>query len=113
MTTFKLILMAMVTNEAPMAMLPLYAKSTRWRVVPMGHLRANKLRTMLASTQDQFDAVVAFRPSGWCFGRGGGAAGRPIKLSNNVTIVEVPYSEHSRTQKRSEGTHTTKSIRLT
>ena len=71
------------------------AAATRWRVVPMAHLRADKLRSLLGAMRDRFDAVVAFRPSGWCFGRGGGAAGRSIKLSNNVTIVEVPYSEHS------------------
>ena len=77
------------------AVLTFDAAATRWRVVPMAHLRADKLRSLLGAMRDRFDAVVAFRPSGWCFGRGGGAAGRSIKLSNNVTIVEVPYSEHS------------------
>ena len=71
---------------------------SRWRVVPMGHLRANKLRELLAANKHRFDAVVAFRPTGWAFGRGGasaGAAGRTIRLGGSVSIVEVPYSEHS------------------
>ena len=68
----------------------------RWRVVPMGHLRAPKLRALLASNRAHFDAIVAFRPSGWCFnGASGGAAGRAVRLGSNVTIHEVPYSEHS------------------
>ena len=69
---------------------------SRWRVVPMVHLRAPKLRALLAANRHAFDAVVAFRPSGWCFqGGSGSAAGRTVKLGKDVTIVEVPYSEHS------------------
>ena len=71
----------------------------RWRVVPMGHLRAPKLRALLAASRASFDAIVAFRPSGWCFNGGsggsGGAAGRTVRLGKDLTIVEVPYSEHS------------------
>lgn len=79
-------------------------RSTRWRVVPMGHLRAPKLRQLLSAQRETFDAVVAFRPTGWAFGKGGGGgggggssnpAGRTVRLGGNVTIVEVPYSEHS------------------
>ena len=75
--------------------------STRYRVVPMGHLKAPRLRQMISESRGRFDAVVAFRPTGWAFGRGGGggagggAAGRTIRLGGNVSIVEVPYSEHS------------------
>ena len=75
------------------------AASTRWRVVPMAHLRANKLRELLAASRGHFEAVVAFRPTGWAYGKSGGggtaAAGRTVRLGGNVTIVEVPYSEHS------------------
>ena len=35
------------------------------------------------------DSCVAFRPSGWCFGRGG------ARRHGSVTVHEVAYSEHS------------------
>ena len=64
----------------------------------MGQLRAPRLRQMLAESNGRFDALVAFRPTGWAYGRGGGggtAAGRTVRLGGGVSIVEVPYSEHS------------------
>ena len=67
----------------------------RWRVVPMAHLKAPKLRALLAEHRQSFDAVVAFRPTGWAFGGGGGPAGRTVRLGKDVRIIEVPYSEHS------------------
>jgi DNA cross-link repair 1A protein len=67
----------------------------RWRVVPMAHLRAPKLRALLAASRASFDAIVAFRPTGWCFGGSSSAAGRTVKLGKDLSIVEVPYSEHS------------------
>lgn len=73
--------------------------ATRWRVVPMAHLKAQRLRELLRSSGGRFTGCVAFRPTGWAYGRGsgtsGGAAGRLIRLSEGVSIVEVPYSEHS------------------
>jgi len=81
---------ALLTSDA--------ANMGRWRVVPMGHLKATKLRELLGASRGAFDAVVAFRPTGWAYGKGGGpstAAGRTMRLGGNVTIVEVPYSEHS------------------
>jgi DNA cross-link repair 1A protein len=89
------LLECMQLPQEDLAVLTASLASTRWRVVTMGHLRAPKLRSILAACRGQFDSVVAFRPSGWCFGRGGGAAGRTVRLGNSVTIVEVPYSEHS------------------
>ena len=68
---------------------------TRFRVVQMGALRADKLKDVLRSHTGRFDAIVAFRPTGWSFGRGAGPAGRTIKHGAAVRIVEVPYSEHS------------------
>lgn len=72
--------------------------STRWRVVPMCHLKADRLKALLRASGGRFTGCVAFRPTGWCFGRGGasaGAAGRTVRLSQDVTICEVAYSEHS------------------
>ena len=89
------LLECMELSQQDSALLTADITETRWRVVPMGHLRAPKLRALLNASRSTYDAIVAFRPSGWCFGKGGGAAGRSIKLGSNLTIVEVPYSEHS------------------
>ena len=82
-------------DRALLASDPAATAATRWRVVTMAHLRAPRLRQMLAENRGRFEAIVAFRPTGWAFGRGGGGAGRTIKLGGGVSIVEVPYSEHS------------------
>ena len=66
---------------------------SRFRVVPMGQLRMDKLRALLHDN-GRFDAVVAFRPTGWCNTRSTGAAGRVVR-TGKVTLHEVPYSEHS------------------
>ena len=42
----------------------------------------------------KYEAVVAFRPSGWCVGRSGSAGTRTLK-AGPLRIHEVPYSEHS------------------
>ena len=72
--------------------------ATRWRVVPMGHLRAPKLRELMVASGGRYTGCVAFRPTGWSFGRAGasaGPAGRTVRLSGGLTLIEVPYSEHS------------------
>ena len=71
--------------------------TTRWRVVPMAHLRAPKLREIVRASGGRFTGCVAFRPTGWSFGRGGGsagAAGRTIRLSDGISIVEVLSKEN-------------------
>ena len=72
--------------------------STRWRVVPMAHLKAERLKALVRASDGRYTGCIAFRPTGWCFGRGSssaGAAGRTVRLSEGVTICEVAYSEHS------------------
>lgn len=76
------------------AMLTTQPGLTRFRVVPMGHLRLDRLRALLKAEAATYDSVVAFRPTGWCNSRSSGPAGRACR-SGNVRIQEVPYSEHS------------------
>ena len=77
------------------AMLTTESGSTRFRVVSMAHLRLDKLRELLKAEGGRYDALVAFRPSGWCLPRSGrGGAGKVIR-SGDVRLHEVPYSEHS------------------
>jgi DNA cross-link repair 1A protein len=63
--------------------------ATRWRVVPMVALRLDRARALLQQCGGKYDSCVAFRPSGWCFGRGG------ARRHGDVTVHEVAYSEHS------------------
>ena len=79
---------------ADSAMLTTHADATRWRVVPMGHLRLDRLRALLKAESARFDSIVAFRPSGWCLPKNGNPAGRSVR-SGDVRLHEVPYSEHS------------------
>ena len=71
------------------------AAATRWRVVPMGALRVDRMRALLRASAGRYDAVVGFRPSGWSFGASGGAAAGRVVRAGAVRIHEVPYSEHS------------------
>ena len=65
------------------------AAETRWRVVPMPTLRLDRLRATLQQSGGRYDSLVAFRPTGWSYGRGA------PRRHGAVTIHEVAYSEHS------------------
>ena len=55
----------------------------------------DKLRAMLRDKATaRFDALVAFRPTGWCTARSASPVGRVVSCGN-VRVHEVPYSEHS------------------
>ena len=67
-------------------------EATCLHVVPIGWLNPRRLEQYLAAQGGRYDALLAFRPTGWTHTQqqrgGGGSAGR-------VRIVGVPYSEHS------------------
>lgn len=65
------------------------AASTRWRVTPMAALRLDRLRALLRQSGGRYDACVAFRPTGWSYGRGA------PRRHGDCTVHEVAYSEHS------------------
>ncbi|KAH7435379.1 hypothetical protein KP509_06G062400 [Ceratopteris richardii] len=72
------------------------ANSTLLHVLPMGHLRPQKLRAYLQS-YPKYNAVLAFRPTGWTYSDKVGNDLHLLKpvVSGNVTVYGVPYSEHS------------------
>ncbi len=80
---------------------------TRFWVVPMSHLRFDRLESHLRSYR-RYTSVVAVRPTGWSFSRkpkssssagNTSGAGATISIRKNrlgsVQILSVPYSEHS------------------
>ena len=78
-----------------MARLTSEETATRFHVVPMAQLRAPALKELLRRSNGRYTSCVAFRPTGWAYGRGASSAsGRSVRLGD-VRIVDVPYSEHS------------------
>lgn len=65
------------------------AAETRWRVVPMATLRLDRLRATLQQSGGRYDSLVAFRPTGWSYGRGA------PRRHGTITVHEAAYSEHS------------------
>ncbi|KAJ4762203.1 DNA cross-link repair protein SNM1 [Rhynchospora pubera] len=71
--------------------------STRLHVLPLSFLRLENLNKYLATLNQRFNAVLAFRPTGWTFSEATGSKLDLIKPTSkgNITIYGVPYSEHS------------------
>ncbi|XP_054801087.1 DNA cross-link repair protein SNM1 [Prosopis cineraria] len=71
--------------------------NTFLHVLPMASLRFERLKDYLKTYEDQFTAVLAFRPTGWTFNQKIGNHLELIKpiSKGNITIYGVPYSEHS------------------
>ncbi|KNA25996.1 hypothetical protein SOVF_001310 [Spinacia oleracea] len=72
-------------------------KDTPLHVLPISSLKHETLKSYLKTYQDQFNAVVAFRPTGWTFSESVGSQLDLIKPNcrGNIQIYGVPYSEHS------------------
>jgi DNA cross-link repair 1A protein len=85
-----------------MAKVTTKAKETRFHVVPMNHISFNRMETRL-SNEKTFSKIVAFQPTGWTFKGGPTTSSAPlptasactVRTKKNMTIVSVPYSEHS------------------
>ncbi|KMT07833.1 hypothetical protein BVRB_6g146450 [Beta vulgaris subsp. vulgaris] len=72
-------------------------KDTPLHVLPVSSLKHETLKNYLKTYEDQFNAVVAFRPTGWTFSESVGNNLDLIKpnTKGNIQIYGVPYSEHS------------------
>lgn len=66
-------------------------------VLPIWHLRTDKLRAYMQSLHPQHTAVLGFRPTGWTYSEKVGPNLDLLKpqRSGPVTVYGVPYSEHS------------------
>jgi hypothetical protein len=73
-------------------------KKAQVHVVPMNHLNLERLSVLLNKQQEQIE-ILAIRPTGWAHSTGketiNASLLSPKYLSKNITLVEIPYSEHS------------------
>ncbi|XP_077594876.1 DNA cross-link repair 1A protein isoform X1 [Stigmatopora nigra] len=71
-------------------------KATRLHVLPMMHLNITKLRAHLNRFSDQYDHLLAFKPTGWSFSQQTTSLQDILPVfRDGVSIYGIPYSEHS------------------
>lgn len=74
--------------------------SANVHVVPMNALNKEALEEMLVQFGG-FERVIALRPTGWTYNSGAGGTEfkisqlKPVYLSDTITVIPIPYSEHS------------------
>ncbi|KAM9424745.1 DNA cross-link repair 1A protein [Pholidichthys leucotaenia] len=75
--------------------------TTDWKVaqvhvLPMMQLSFKKLQDHLARFAQQYDQLVAFKPTGWTFSEQVESVDNiQPQISGNISIYGIPYSEHS------------------
>ena len=70
--------------------------ATNLHVVPMGSVSFERMKTIARYYRNRYDAVVAFKPTGWTFSSARKHA-RATKRQKRGALIQyaVPYSEHS------------------
>ena len=70
--------------------------ATNLHVVPMGSVTFERMKTIARYYRNRYDAVVAFKPTGWTFSSARKHA-RATKRQKRGALIQyaVPYSEHS------------------
>lgn len=84
-----------INNEVILSALTKNATEAKIHVLPMNHLRFDKLQKHLLESEGAFTHVFAFRPSGWEMGHQTSDDWINSTSTGNVTVYGVPYSEHS------------------
>ncbi|CAB1434499.1 unnamed protein product [Pleuronectes platessa] len=71
-------------------------KAAQVHVLPMMQISFNKLQQYLARFSQQYDQLLAFKPTGWTFSQKVESVEdiRP-QIDGNISIYGIPYSEHS------------------
>lgn len=71
-------------------------KAAQVHVLPMMQLSFNKLQSHLSRFTQQYDRMVAFKPTGWTFSQQlQSVEDIEPQTSGNISIYGIPYSEHS------------------
>lgn len=75
-------------------------KMSNIHAVPMWNINFPRMKSILRYYRGRYNAIVAFKPTGWSAGRGGRQTKTTRRRSNRqqsdtMVIYEVPYSEHS------------------
>ncbi|XP_035001256.2 DNA cross-link repair 1A protein [Hippoglossus stenolepis] len=71
-------------------------KAAQVHVLPMMQISFDKLQQHLARFSQQYDQLLAFKPTGWTFSQKVESVEdiRP-QITGNISIYGIPYSEHS------------------
>ncbi|XP_060950988.1 DNA cross-link repair 1A protein [Limanda limanda] len=71
-------------------------KAAQVHVLPMMQISFDKLQQYLARFSQQYDQLLAFKPTGWTFSQKVESVEdiRP-QIAGNISIYGIPYSEHS------------------
>ncbi|XP_041830371.1 DNA cross-link repair 1A protein [Melanotaenia boesemani] len=71
-------------------------KAAQVHVLPMMQLSFKKLQDYLARFSQQYDQLLAFKPTGWTFSQQvESVEDIQPEISGNISIYGIPYSEHS------------------
>ncbi|XP_030610962.1 DNA cross-link repair 1A protein [Archocentrus centrarchus] len=88
--------MCCLESEQIKARLTTNWKAAQVHVLPMMQLSFNKLQDHLARFSQQYDQLVAFKPTGWTFSQQvDSVEDIQPQISGNISIYGIPYSEHS------------------
>ncbi|XP_028586054.2 DNA cross-link repair 1A protein [Podarcis muralis] len=70
--------------------------NTLLHLLPMMQINFKNLKNHLNKFSDNFDQILAFKPTGWTYSDGCGSLSdiKP-QTKGNITIYGIPYSEHS------------------
>ncbi|MBN3277848.1 DCR1A protein, partial [Polyodon spathula] len=70
--------------------------ATQLHVLPMMQVSYKGLQTHFNKFSGKYDQIVAFKPTGWVYsGLSESVASIRPRVRGNVTVYDVPYSEHS------------------
>ncbi|MGH0151332.1 UNVERIFIED_CONTAM: hypothetical protein FKN15_019982 [Acipenser sinensis] len=70
--------------------------ATQLHVLPMMQVSYKGLQTHLNKFSGKYDQIVAFKPTGWVYsGLSESMANIRPRVRGNITVYDVPYSEHS------------------
>jgi DNA cross-link repair 1A protein len=94
------ILSALNWPKERMALLTTRKEEACLWVVPLGHINMKKLPEYFPMANSKpfakpYDRIVGYRPTGWSMGGSPSANIVTTRKSGNLTVVSVPYSEHS------------------
>nr|XP_023652748.1 DNA cross-link repair 1A protein [Paramormyrops kingsleyae] len=96
MSRDKFLTMSCLESEQVSRLVTTDWRSARVHVLPMGQVNVKGLQTHLRKFSGTYNKVLAFKPTGWTFSSQ--AAGlediQPV-VRDNITVYEIPYSEHS------------------
>jgi DNA cross-link repair 1A protein len=94
------ILSALGWPEERMALFTTRQEEANLWVVPLGHINMKKIPEYFRTANNKpfgqpYTRIIGYRPTGWSMGKSPSSKILNTRSNGNITIVSVPYSEHS------------------